>query len=131
MFDHITLGVCDVFGVKGFYDAALGALGYRCVAEEKDDAGRLCAAGYGLKKAFFWICLPLDESRPAAPCNGTHVAFRADTKEQVYAFHDAAMKNGGTDEGPPGPRPSYHDRYYAAFVRDPAGHKIEVVWRNS
>ncbi len=131
MLDHITLGVNDVSLVKDFYDAIMGTIGYACVAEEWDDANRLCAAGYGLKKAFFWVCAPSDESRPAVPTNGTHLAFRADTKEQVHAFYDAALKNGGVDEGPPGPRPQYHARYYAAFVRDPAGHKIEIVHGNS
>lgn len=130
MFDHVTLGVNDVSAAKTFYDAVLGTIGLRCVAEEKDASGQLGAAGYGLKKAFFWVCRPLDETHPAAACNGTHVAFKANTKEQVRAFYDAALKNGGSDDGPPGPRPQYHDKYYAAFVRDPQGHKIEIVFGN-
>ena len=130
MLNHMTLGVQDVAVAKKFYDAVLGTLGYKCVHQEYD-ADRLAAVGYGLTRAFFWVCLPLDESQPVAPCNGNHYAFEAQSQQQVHDFYKAALANGGTDEGVPGLRPQYHDKYYAAFVCDPAGHKIEVVCGNS
>lgn len=131
MLDHITLGVNDLTAAKKFYDAVFATMGIQCSQEEKDDSGELVAAGYDLKTVFFWVCLPLDETRAAASCNGTHIALTADTKEQVNDFYDAALQNGGTDDGPPGLRPHYHDKYYAAFVRDPQGHKIEIVFGNN
>lgn len=129
MLNHMTLGAQDVSAAKKFYDAALGILGYKCIHQEHDN-GRLAAVGYGLTKAFFWICLPADEKMPSVPCNGNHYAFEAQSQQQVHDFYDAALANGGVDEGAPGPRPQYHDKYYAAFVRDPAGHKIEIVFGN-
>lgn len=131
MIDHLTLGVTDVDIAKPFYDATLSVLGYKLIHFEKDDDGRLGAIGYGLTRAFFWVCRPMDETNLSVPCNGNHIAFRADTKQQVHDFHAAALANGGSDEGSPGPRPQYHSNYYAAYVRDPAGHKIEIVWGNS
>ena len=80
------------------------------------------AAGYGCDgKAFFWIAE--QERRPPQ----THVAFKATDPNSVAAFHRAALANGGSDNGPPGPRPQYHSRYFAAFVLDPDGNNIEAV----
>ncbi|HEY8192243.1 MAG TPA: VOC family protein, partial [Alphaproteobacteria bacterium] len=117
---------------KKFYDAALATLGFKCVREEFDNSiDRLGAAGYGLQKPFFWVCLPHDLNKPAQPCNGSHVAFRANSKEQVQEFYKAAIANGGTTETPPGPCPEYHENYYAAYIYDPDGHKVEVVFGNT
>lgn len=115
--DHTGLGVADVARAAAFYDAALGALGLRRVAEI--DGG----IGYGVTTPIFWI------DRFHAPARN-HTAFAARTREHVDAFHAAALKAGGTDNGAPGVRqPPYPDHYYAAFVRDPEGNNIEVVCR--
>lgn len=129
MLDHITIGVKDVEISKKFYDAALFTLGFNCVAKEYDAPNQLGAAGYGVKKAFFWITRPT--CKPPLPNNGMHIAFRANTKEQVRAFYDAAINNGGITETPPSACPEYHADYYAAYVYDPDGHKIEVVFGNT
>jgi catechol 2,3-dioxygenase-like lactoylglutathione lyase family enzyme len=70
---------------------------------------------------------PID-GRPASVGNGTHFGFWADDKEQVHAFHRAALAAGAKDEGAPGPRPEYGEPYYGCFVRDPDGHKIEAAY---
>ena len=82
---------------------------------------------YGPEERFFIICRPLDENRDAAPSPGTHLCFRAASRAAVDAFHRAALDHGGTCDGPPGLRPHYAEDYYAAFVRDPDGHKLEAV----
>jgi catechol 2,3-dioxygenase-like lactoylglutathione lyase family enzyme len=68
-----------------------------------------------------------EDGRPATWGNGTHVAFIADTRAQVHAFHEQALKLGGKSEGEPGPRPHYGPNYYAAYVRDPDGNKLQAV----
>lgn len=69
---------------------------------------------------------PFDDN-PATAGNGAHIAFLATRRSAVDAFHAAAMANGGSDEGAPGPRPHYHDHYYGAYVRDPEGNKLQAV----
>ena len=86
------------------------------------------AVAYGRAWPEFWIQAPCD-GQPAQAANGVHLAFLALTREQVQAFHAAALAAGGTDDGPPGPRPHYGEQYYGCFVRDLDGHKIEaMVW---
>jgi catechol 2,3-dioxygenase-like lactoylglutathione lyase family enzyme len=118
--DHLSLGVTDLQRAIRFYDAALGALGYVRVWT-KDDA-----AGYGENGGEDRLALA---SRPEAASAGpgTHLAFTAPSPGAVDAFHAAALAHGGNDEGAPGPRPRYGAGYYAAFVRDPDGHKLEAV----
>ena len=72
-------------------------------------------------KPDFWVA----EGKPEKP--PVHVAFRAQSRAEVDAFYRAALAAGGRDNGPPGPRPHYHDRYYGAFVLDPDGHNVEAV----
>ena len=130
MLEHISLGVADVAAVKPFYDAVLGALGYACLHTAADPDGTLGGAGYGTGEyPFFWICTPLDGPKPATPCNGSHFAFAARSAREVDAFFHAAVRHGGTDCGGPGLRPEYGPHYYAAFVADPFGHKLEAVYR--
>lgn len=120
MFDHVALGVADVGRSGAFYDAVLAALGLRRLYETDG------AVGYGSDRPRFWIGRPLEGSITAASPGG-HVCFSADSKEVVEAFHAAGLQAGGTDAGGPGLRPQYRPNYYAAFLHDPDGHKIEAV----
>lgn len=120
MLHHISLGVRDLEVAGRFYDAALNALGYRRVFE--DDT----AIGYGLIDDQDLLCLKLRDDA-SAPGAGFHLAFAAASRDAVDAFHRAAMQAGGRDNGPAGVRPDYGANYYAAFVIDPDGHRIEAV----
>jgi catechol 2,3-dioxygenase-like lactoylglutathione lyase family enzyme len=124
MLHHISFGVRDLVLSGAFYDAALGALGFRRVFEYAT------AVGYGLVDGEDDLCLKL---RPdaAAPGPGFHLAFAASSRAAVDAFHQAALRVGGQDNGAPGLRPEYGPLYYAAFLIDPDGHRIEVVTKTS
>jgi catechol 2,3-dioxygenase-like lactoylglutathione lyase family enzyme len=117
---HVSLGTNDFPRAKRFYDAVLGTLGLRCVMNV--DGG----AGYGRAFPEFWVQLPHDGAS-ANPGNGTHICFNAETMEQVKAFHREALQQGAEDDGKPGLRKEYSDSYYAAFVRDLDGNKIEAM----
>ena len=118
MFSHVSVGTRDLERATRFYDAALGALGYRRTMSESFG----CA--WGLDWPEFWAQLP--DAGEASPGNGVHVAFIAASREAVDAFHAAALAEGGSDAGEPGLR-DYTPDYYAAFVRDPDGNKLEAV----
>lgn len=124
MLHHLSLGVRDLHAAGRFYDAVLAALGYRRVFE--DDT----AIGYGLVDEEDVLCLKLRDDA-TAPGPGFHLAFAAQSPAQVDAFHAAAMATGGRDNGPAGLRPDYGDSYYASFVVDPDGHRIEAVTRQA
>ena len=116
MIDHTGIGVRSIAKSKAFYREALAPLGYELLMEFEQ------AAGFGIApKPDFWI----GEGTPNVP--PIHVAFRAETRAQVDAFHKAALAAGGRDNGPPGVRAHYHPNYYGAFVLDPDGHNIEAV----
>jgi catechol 2,3-dioxygenase-like lactoylglutathione lyase family enzyme len=117
---HVSLGTNDFPRAKAFYDAVLATLQMRCVMEFDE------GAGYGREFPEFWIQLPHDGAS-ANPGNGTHVCFNAASEEEVKAFHHKALELGGEDEGKPGIRPEYTEGYFAAFVRDPDGNKIEAM----
>lgn len=123
MIDHTGLSVKDPERSRQFYQRALEPLGYRIVMEvPKQFTAGAVVLGFGIPpKPDFWI----HEGTPNQP--RIHVAFRAHDRAQVDAFHAAAIAAGGTDNGPPGPRPHYHEHYYGAFVLDPDGHNIEAV----
>ena len=120
MLHHISFGVCDLARSAAFYDAALGALGFKRVFEDAT------VVGYGLVDGEDLLCLKL---RPgaAAPGAGFHLAFSAPSRAAVDAFHQAALRMGGKDDGAPGLRPNYGPNYYAAFLVDPDGYRIEAV----
>jgi catechol 2,3-dioxygenase-like lactoylglutathione lyase family enzyme len=123
MFAHISLGVLDFKKSKGFYDAVMNALGYDFLFGEEYDM-----AAYGQGDSFFIINTPIDPARGAvAATNGTHVCFKARGKREVDLFYKIAIEHGANDAGAPGFRSHYADDYYAAFVFDPDGHKIEAV----
>lgn len=119
MIDHITLAVSNYEVSKNFYTAALKPLQYELIMEWE------MFGGFGVAgKPDFWIAAKDSTLVP----KGFHVAFRANSKEEVDAFYKAAMEAGGRDNGAPGPRPQYHDEYYGAFVFDPDGHNVEAVF---
>jgi catechol 2,3-dioxygenase-like lactoylglutathione lyase family enzyme len=123
MIDHTGLSVSDYRKSKDFYVKALGAIGYRLLAEfPASVTGSTDVAGFGEPpKPDFWISAATPNKPPV------HVAFRVGTHAQVDEFHAAAIAAGGKDNGAPGPRPHYHANYYGAFVLDPDGHNIEAV----
>ncbi len=120
MIDHVSVGVADLERATTFYEAAFAPLGLTRLIE------RPATVGFGKAYPEFWINLRPGMS-PMPPESGTHICLRAKTTSEIEAFYAAALKAGGTDEGPPGIRP--HDRvtYFAAFVADPDGNRIEVV----
>jgi catechol 2,3-dioxygenase-like lactoylglutathione lyase family enzyme len=117
---HVSLGTNDYPRAKAFYDQVLATLQIGCVMDF--DGG----AGYGRKFPEFWIQRPHD-GQQAEVANGVHVAFLANSVAEVQAFHAKAISLGATSDGEPGLRPEYHAGYYAAFVRDLDGHKIEAM----
>ena len=117
---HVSLGTNDYPRAKAFYDQVLATLQIKCVM---DFPG---AAGYGRQYSEFWIQRPHDGGK-AATANGVHVAFLANSIDEVNAFHAKALALGGRDDGAPGIRPDYGNDYYGAFVRDLDGHKIEAM----
>jgi len=124
MIDHLGISVLDYAASKRFYQAALAPLGVALVLEvtpEQNPSG--WASGFGRNgKPDFWI----SEGGQTDP--GFHIAFLADSRAQVDAFHAAALTAGGTDNGQPGLRPIYHPNYYGAFVRDLNGFNVEAVF---
>lgn len=120
MIHHVSLGVRDIFLSGAFYNAALGALGFRRVFEDTT------AVGYGLIDGNDLLCLKL-RAGTALPGPGFHLAFAAPSRIAVDTFHTSALRGGGSDNGTPGLRPEYRENYYAAFLVDPDGHRIEAV----
>jgi catechol 2,3-dioxygenase-like lactoylglutathione lyase family enzyme len=117
MIDHTGVNVSDFETSRRFYVAALTPLGYELLLEFHDSV-----AGFGeQRKPDFWIV------QGEANTPRIHVAFRADTRQKVEAFYEAALGAGARDNGAPGLRPQYHSDYYGAFVLDPDGHNIEAV----
>ena len=122
-FSHVTVGTNDIKKAVRFYDAVLAPLGSARTYNHEE------YVGYGRGpdgEAAFWVLPPFD-GNVATVGNGTHVAFNAETRKQVDAFHAAALAHGGSDEGKPGLRPHYHADYYGAYVRDPDGNKLQAV----
>jgi catechol 2,3-dioxygenase-like lactoylglutathione lyase family enzyme len=119
MIDHVSIAVRDLAAAARFYEAVLGVLG---LVKLRDWPA---SVGFGKKYPEFWLNLRPD-FRPAAD-PGAHVCLRALDKETVDRFHAAALEFGGTTDGAPGMRPHYNAAYYAAFIRDPDGNRIEVV----
>lgn len=121
MLHHVSVGVADVERAARFYDAVLATLGYKRIMEYLP-----YALAYGEDSPSFWVGLPHDQ-QSASPGNGTHIGFSAKTRNAVDKFFHAALANGGTDNGAPGPRPDYGPDYYGAFVIDLDGNKIEAT----
>ncbi|MBR9764928.1 MAG: VOC family protein [Rhodobacteraceae bacterium] len=119
---HITLGTNDPERAARFHDAVLGVLGF--IRLEKPPGKPPAYEKGGMPTIYLYRP---EDGRPATWGNGTHVAFLAETREAVRQFHAAALRLGGLCEGPPGLRPHYGDSYYAAYVRDPDGNKLQAV----
>lgn len=119
MFDHISIGVRDITRTKRFYDAALKPLGYACLSEAEG------SLGYGRDAVTLWIS-STDHPVPADTKSGLHFCFVAPTAASVQAFHAAALRHGGRDNGTPGVRSDYNPDYFAAFVIDPDGYRLEA-----
>jgi len=118
MFDHVKFGVTDYAASKAFFLDALAPLGIAVVAEGAPTYGIELSQGGTVS-----LCLFQTDETPAR----LHLAFTAENRRQVEAFHRAALEAGGKDNGAPGLRPHYHANYYAAFVIGPDGHNIEAV----
>jgi catechol 2,3-dioxygenase-like lactoylglutathione lyase family enzyme len=121
MIDHVSIAVRDLAASTRFYEAVLGAIGMKAI--DVRDA----TVGFGKQYSEFWINVRADMA-PVADGSGAPICFRARSTEMVDAFHAAALEAGGSSDGTPGLRP--HDGeggYYAAFIRDPDGNRIEAV----
>jgi catechol 2,3-dioxygenase-like lactoylglutathione lyase family enzyme len=120
MIDHVSLGVSDLEASRRFYAAVLGPLGMTEIVFRGD------RAGFGKRYPELWI-----NRRPGMPRvaddTGVHICLRCRTETAVQAFHAAALANGGADDGAPGPRTATMTAYYAAFVRDPDGNRLEAA----
>jgi catechol 2,3-dioxygenase-like lactoylglutathione lyase family enzyme len=123
MIDHLGFSVSDFARSRAFYVQALAPLGYAPVMDvTKEQSGGYEGTGFGPPgRPHFWI------GTGEARSGSTHVAFAANSRAAVDAFHRAALAAGGRDNGAPGLRPHYHEHYYGAFVFDPDGHNIEAV----
>ena len=124
LLDHASISVRDLDAARTFYDAVMAAIGCDKVYDRPGALGygARCRADNPLETylaVYFSERANTDEKR--------HWCFKAQTRAQVRAFHDAALANGGTSDGAPGIRPHYHASYYAAFVRDPSGNRLEAV----
>jgi catechol 2,3-dioxygenase-like lactoylglutathione lyase family enzyme len=120
MIDHVSITVSDLAAASALYEPVLGAIGMEKLVVREG------TVGFGKKYPEFWL-----NERPGAPPtadeSGHHVCLRARTPQQVDDFHAAALAAGGKSDGAPGMRPEYHSNYYAAFVRDLDGNRVEVV----
>jgi len=125
--DHVGFGVTDAERARHFYEAALAPLGMLRILSIPPGITEAGGASHGFGRddmAFFWV----GEGKTAA---STHVAFVAETRSAVDAFHAAALAAGGRDNGAPGVRAHYDPDYYGAFVLDPDGNNIEAVCRTA
>jgi catechol 2,3-dioxygenase-like lactoylglutathione lyase family enzyme len=120
MIDHISVGVSDLERSAQFYEAALAPLGLSRLVT------RPAQIGFGKSYPEFWINLRAG-MKPVAPGTGSHACLRAKSTAEVDAFHAGALNAGGRSDGAPGLRPHDRVRYYAAFVTDPDGNRIEAV----
>jgi len=119
MFDHVSIGVSDIKRAGKFYDAVLKPLDVTRLSDGDT------ALGYGEKSAGLWV-LAVDKPVKADPASGLHFCFKAKSRAAVDAFHVAALRAGGADNGKPGVRADYDPKYYAAFVVDPDGYRLEA-----
>jgi catechol 2,3-dioxygenase-like lactoylglutathione lyase family enzyme len=118
MLDHVGFEVSDYERSRAFYERALAPLGMQVLMEPVEG---VCGFGDG-QKPYFWI-----SRRGRSVPTGVHVAFETSSREDVDAFHAAALEAGGTDNGRPGVREIYHPNYYGAYVLDPDGNNVEAV----
>ncbi|MDO7842939.1 VOC family protein [Sphingomonas immobilis] len=120
MLHHVSLGTTDLARARAFYDPVMAELGLRRTLDVDN------AVGYGAGITVFSLNLPADGEQATAG-NGTHIAFEVERRAAVDRFFAMALANGAEGDGAPGLRPEYDANYYAAFVRDPDGNKIEAL----
>jgi len=121
LFSHVSIGCKDPQEAAKFYSPVLATLGVQALFETPD------AVAYGdMTGAKTFLLRPFDGEAPS-PGNGWMAAYLAKTRDQVDAFHAKALELGGKCEGPPGLRAHYHANYYAAYVRDCEGNKLQAV----
>ena len=120
MIDHVSISVRDLQSASVFYEAVLAALGYAKLEV------RPATVAFGKRYSEFWVNHRPD-MQPQPDGSGAHVALRASSREMVDAFHAAALAHGGASDGAPGLRPQHGEGYYAAFIRDPDGNRVEAV----
>lgn len=119
--DHLSVGVSDIAAARRFYDPVMAAVGATCLVAADG------IAAYGTDRVEFIVILPFDGGAPTGG-NGTHIALQAASAAAVDAAYWAALDNGGTDEGAPGPRAGYPvPGVYTGYIRDPFGNKLEVI----
>ncbi len=120
MIDHVSVGVGDLERSRAFYEAVLGAIGMTCLVDREG------TVGFGKRYPELWL-----NHRPGMgavdAATGGHICLRAPSEDAVRAFHAAALRFGGADDGPPGPREAAMTGYFAAFVRDPDGNRLEAA----
>ncbi len=119
MIDHVSIKVSNLEESRAFYEKIFAPLGYKISFGRE---GEMWAFDIGNRSLFEIL-----QHNGNDPITGVHVAFRAESQEQVRAFHDAAISYGATDNGKPGLRPNYTPNYYASFILDPDGHNIEAM----
>ena len=124
LLDHVSIGVPDIDQARPFYDAVMAALGAAKIYDRPN------ALGYGERCSAndpesTFLAVYLDPAEVGA--SKRHWCFKAASREQVHAFFEAGLATGGQSDGEPGLRPQYHGDYYAAFLIDPAGNRIEAV----
>lgn len=120
MIDHVSIEVADLARASAFYEKVLSEIGLTKLVE------REATVGFGKRYPEFWLNLRTGKE-PTPPTSGMHVCLRAPSTEAVDAFHAAALAAGAAEDGRPDPRPQYSPIYYAAFVRDLDGNRIEAV----
>jgi catechol 2,3-dioxygenase-like lactoylglutathione lyase family enzyme len=121
MIDHVSIAVRDLARAARFYEKVLATLGMKKLREWPD-----AAVGFGKEHPEFWIN-KRSTMAPVAEDSGTHICLRAREQGMVEAFYAAALAAGGASDGAPGFRKHYSESYYAAFIRDPDGNRIEAV----
>jgi len=119
MIDHVSIGVKNIARSRAFYDAALEPLGYSLLSHGEE------SLGYGGDAIRFWVQVSRHPV-PADEGSGLHFCLVAPSRSAVDAFHAGALARGGVDNGQPGVRTDYGPTYYAAFVKDPDGYRIEA-----
>jgi len=129
MFSHVTVGCTDLERASAFYDAVLAPLGLiRRVVPPDGGPASACWVHPTRTLPRFYVYLPRD-GLAATPGNGSMLAFHAETPDSVRAAYTGGILQGGTDEGTPGERPWYGEGYYGAYLRDPDGNKLHIVYR--
>lgn len=128
LLDHVSITVADLARAKPFYEAIMSALGVAKVYERDD------AVGFGQRNrpnddAHTYFSLFRSSAALADPRR--HWCFRADSEQAVRAFFEAGQRAGGSADGAPGLRPRYHPGYFAAFLKDPEGNRVEAVYHRA